>query len=96
MVLLLTVVIGKVFKKSRCLLPLKEARRFIAELAKHEDFFEAITNFNNKKKVNWLDKKQIGILEGYVYGFYYTLRPTLKVITKNMKVLKPKIICGKM
>jgi len=72
-------------------IPLKEARRFISKLVKHKDFFEAIKSFNDKKEVNWLDKKNIDILGGYVYSFYYTLKPALKIVSKKGKDLEAKI-----
>lgn len=84
----------KKFLENPDTIPLKEARRFLAELVKHKDFFEAIRNFNDKKKVNWLHEKNMDILGGYVYSFYYILRPALKAISKKgKKILKPKLIC---
>jgi len=74
-------------------IPLKEARRFISILVKHKDFVETIKNFNAKKKVNWLDEKNIDILGGYVYSCSYTLKPALRIVQKEgRRTLKPKLV----
>jgi len=72
--------------------PLGEAKRFVSKLIGHPDFAEAIKAFNASKKVNWLKEENVHILGGYVYSFYYTLKPVLKIVEKNSKkVLKPSI-----
>lgn len=71
--------------------PLKEARRFVSELIAHGDFAEAIRSFNVEGKVDWFKEGNLHILGGYVYSFYYTLKPVLKikVLKTGKEVLKP-------
>ena len=63
--------------------PLSEARFFIYKLKEKPYFTQAIKEFNKKIGSNWLIEKNIVILGGYVYSFYYTLKPVLKVVGKG-------------
>lgn len=73
-------------------IPLYAARKFLAKLIQHEEFANAIRSFNADHKVDWLEKKNIHVLGGYVYSFYYTLKPVLKIEERDGKrVLKPRL-----
>jgi hypothetical protein len=72
-------------------LPLSEARYFIYKLREKPYFTESIRAFNQKNKKDWLAEKNIAILGGYLYSFYYTLKPVLENAQKqNGTYLKPK------
>jgi hypothetical protein len=72
--------------------PLSEARFFIYKLKEKAYFSESIRRFNQNIQTNWLEEKNIAILGGYLYSFYYTLKPVLKAVRKGAKnYLKPII-----
>jgi hypothetical protein len=55
-------------------------------------FTNSIKEFNKKIQKDWLQEKNIAILGGYVYSFYYTLRPVLEVVGEDTKArIKPMI-----
>ncbi len=56
-------------------LTLDQPKKFIELLMTKEGFRTAITEFNSKSGVDWLNPKNLHLLGGRVYGFYYTLRP---------------------
>jgi hypothetical protein len=73
-------------------IPLSDARYFVFKLKEKQYFVKAIQEFNKKIQKNWLEEKNIHILGGYLYSFYYTLKPVLKVERKGKKnYLKPVI-----
>ncbi len=72
--------------------PLSDARFFISKLLEEEYFANSISEFNQKNQKNWLEERNIATLGGYVYSFYYTLKPVLKEVGKGPKVrIKPRI-----
>ena len=72
--------------------PLSEARYFIYKLKEKPYFTESVKEFNQKNQKDWLAEKNIAILGGYLYSFYYTLRPVLEAVqTQNGTFLKPKM-----
>lgn len=83
----------KVSVKNPKRLPLSEARFFIYKLQEKPYFTDSIKEFNKKIQKNWLEEKNIAILGGYVYSFYYTLKPVLKVVGEGTKaIIKPIIV----
>jgi hypothetical protein len=83
----------KVSVKNPKRLPLSEARFFIYKLQEKPYFTDSIKEFNKKIQKNWLEEKNIAILGGYVYSFYYTLKPVLKVVGEGTKAsIKPIIV----
>ena len=73
--------------------PLSEARFFMYKLLEKPDFTNSIKEFNKKIQKNWLEEKNIAILGGYIYSFYYTLRPVLEVVGEGTKAsIKPVIV----
>jgi len=72
--------------------PLSEARFFIYKLQEKPYFVNSIREFNRKTHTDWLDEKNIVILGGYLYSFFFTLKPVLKAVKKKSKsYLKPKM-----
>jgi hypothetical protein len=72
--------------------PLMEARRFLSKLVEHDDFRDAIREFNSKEGVEWLGSENTHILGGYVCSFFYALKPVLRTVQRGgMEVLKPRI-----
>lgn len=72
--------------------PLSDARFFIAKLQEKECFTNSINEFNQKIQKSWLEEKNIAVLGGYLYSFYYTLKPVLKVVGEGSKAsIKPMI-----
>lgn len=72
--------------------PLSEARYFIYKLEEKPYFSDSIRRFNQKTQTNWLEEKNIAILGGYLYSFFYTLKPVLKTVRKGTEsYLKPTI-----
>jgi len=70
--------------------PLSEARFFIYKLLEKPYFTNSIKEFNQKIHKNWLEEKNIATLGGYIYSFYYTLRPVLEVVGEGTKAsIKP-------
>jgi hypothetical protein len=73
--------------------PLSEARFFMYKLQEKPCFTNSIRQFNQRIQKNWLEEKNIAILGGYIYSFYYTLKPVLKVVGKGTKAsIKPIIV----
>ena len=73
--------------------PLSEARFFMYKLQEKPHFTNSIRQFNQRIQKNWLEEKNIAILGGYIYSFYYTLKPVLKVVGKGTKAsIKPIIV----
>lgn len=71
---------------------LSEARYFIYKLKEKSDFTDPIRRFNQETNTDWLEERNIGTLGGYLYSFYYTSRPVLKMVKKGRsKYLKPVI-----
>jgi hypothetical protein len=82
----------KLSSKSPKLISLSEARFFIYKLLEKPYFTDSIKEFNKKIQKNWLAEKNIAILGGYVYSFYYTLKPILKIVGKGSEAsIKPTI-----
>lgn len=54
-----------------------EALKFVELLKSNESFQVSISLFNRTSETDWLDPRNIPLLGGRVYGFYYTLRPIL-------------------
>jgi len=82
----------KMSLKNLARIPLSDARYFIFKLKEKPYFVKTIQEFNEKVHKNWLEEKNIHILGGYLYSFYYTLKPVLKVERKGKKnYLKPVI-----
>ena len=78
--------------KNLARIPLSDARYFIFKLKEKPYFVKTIQEFNEKVHKNWLEEKNIHILGGYLYSFYYTLKPVLKIERKGKKnYLKPVI-----
>jgi len=72
--------------------PLSEARYFVYKLKEKPDFTDSIQRFNQGINANWLEETNINILGGYLYSFYYTLKPVLRKVKKGRKnYLKPVI-----
>lgn len=73
--------------------PLTEARYFLYKLLEKPYFRDSIKKFNKGIRRNWLDEKNIDILGGYVYSFYYTLKPVLETIGEgNNARIKPMMV----
>lgn len=71
-------------------IPLSEAKYFVYKLKEKPDFTDSIRKFNQRICTDWLEEKNLSILGGYLYSFYYTLKPVLKTIKKGRrKCLKP-------
>jgi hypothetical protein len=82
----------KMSNKNPKKVPLSDARYFIYKLQEKPYFTDSIRQFNQKNQKDWLAEKNIAILGGFLYGFYYTLKPVLKIVKKeNDMYLKPKI-----
>jgi hypothetical protein len=82
----------KMSNKNPKRVPLSDARYFIYKLLEKPCFTNSIRQFNQNKQKDWLTERNIAILGGYLYSFYYTLRPVLKIVKKeNGSYLKPKI-----
>jgi len=73
-------------------LHLKEASVFIRKIKEKTDFVEAIKEFNAKGKVDWLRDDNIHLLGGYIYSFYYTLKPVLRTTKKSGKIIIKPIL----
>ena len=72
--------------------PLSEARCFIYKLEEKTYFSDSIRKFNERTQANWLEEKNIAILGGYLYSFFYILKPVLRTIRKRTEnYLKPRI-----
>lgn len=72
--------------------PLSEARYFIYKLEEKTYFSDSIRKFNERIQANWLEEKNIAILGGYLYSFFYILKPVLRTIRKGTEnYLKPRI-----
>ncbi len=72
--------------------PLSEARFFVSKLLEKPGFRNSIKEFNQSSQISWLEEKNIATLGGYVYSFYYTLRPVLKVVGKGERAsVKPML-----
>ena len=72
---------------------LSEARFFMYKLQEKPYFTNSIRQFNQRIQKNWLEEKNIAILGGYIYSFYYTLKPVLKVVGEGTKAsIKPIIV----
>jgi hypothetical protein len=83
----------KMSNKSPKRVPLSDARCFIYKLLEKPCFTNSIRQFNQKTKKDWLAEKNVAILGGYLYSFYYTLKPVLKTVKKENGIyLKPKIV----
>lgn len=82
----------KVSLKNPKRFPLTEARFFLYKLLEKPYFTNSIKEFNKKIRKDWLQEKNIAILGGYVYSFYYTLRPVLEAVGEDTKArIKPMI-----
>jgi hypothetical protein len=82
----------KISLKNPTKVPLSEARYFIYKLEEKPYFSDSIKRFNQKTQTNWLEEKNIAILGGYLYSFFYTLKPVLKTVRKGTEsYLKPNI-----
>jgi len=72
--------------------PLSEARYFIYKLEEKIYFLNAIREFNGKIQRDWLEEKNIAVLGGYLYSFFYVLKPILRSVKKgNNSYLRPVI-----
>ena len=73
-------------------IPLSEAKYFIYKLEEKQYFLDSIREFNQKTQTNWLEERNIATLGGYLYSFFYVLKPVLRTVKKGTNnYLKPII-----
>jgi len=75
---------------------LSDARFFVYKLKEKSYFTQAIREFNKRIGSDWLIEKNIVVLGGYAYSFYYTLKPILEVVGEgSLASIKPIMAKGR-